>query len=142
MTVTGKLARVMAIGGESTGWTIQLDSEAAIDGKQVNSIEVDSRKTKRLEKLENKADELLISTKELLGRRRFLVADHDSMSDSAILHRQKVNSLNHDPRGPTSLPSSQEAQTLMLPRKTSTAARAKRSSSASFSCLPTPAKRR
>jgi hypothetical protein len=54
MTVTGKLARVMAIGGESTGWTIQLDSEAAIDGKQVNSIEVDSRKTKRLEKLENK----------------------------------------------------------------------------------------
>jgi heat shock protein HslJ len=54
MTVTGKLVRVMAIGGESTGWTIQLDSESAIDGKQVNSIEVDSRKTKRLEKLENK----------------------------------------------------------------------------------------
>jgi heat shock protein HslJ len=54
MTVTGKLTRAMAIGGESTGWTIQLDSEAAIDGKQVNSIEVDSRKTKRLEKLENK----------------------------------------------------------------------------------------
>ena len=54
ITVTGKLTRVMAIGGESTGWTIQLDSEAAIDGKQVHSIEVDSRKTKRLEKLENK----------------------------------------------------------------------------------------
>lgn len=54
MTVTGKLARVMAIGGESTGWTIQLDSEASIDSNQVNSIEVDSRKTKRLEKLENK----------------------------------------------------------------------------------------
>ena len=54
MTVTGKLTRVMAIGGESTGWAIQLDSEAAIDDKQVHSIEVDSRKTKRLEKLENK----------------------------------------------------------------------------------------
>jgi heat shock protein HslJ len=54
ITVTGKLTRVMAIGGESTGWAIQLDSEATIDGKQVNSIEVDSRKTKRLEKLENK----------------------------------------------------------------------------------------
>jgi hypothetical protein len=54
MTVTGKLTRVMAIGGESTGWAITLDSEAAIDGKQVHSIEVDSRKTKRLEKLENK----------------------------------------------------------------------------------------
>jgi len=54
MTVTGQLTRVMAIGGESTGWTIQLDSEATIDGKQVPSIEVDSRKTKKLEKLENK----------------------------------------------------------------------------------------
>jgi hypothetical protein len=54
ITVTGKLTRVMAIGGESTGWAIQLDSEATIDSKQVTSIEVDSRKTKRLEKLENK----------------------------------------------------------------------------------------
>jgi len=41
ITVTGKLGRVMAIGGESTGWTILLDSEATIDGKQVNSVEVD-----------------------------------------------------------------------------------------------------
>ncbi len=54
MTVTGTLSRVMAIGGESTGWTIQLDSEATIDGKQIHSIEIDSRKTKKLEKLENK----------------------------------------------------------------------------------------
>jgi heat shock protein HslJ len=54
MTVTGKLTRVMAIGGESTGWTIELDSEVAVDGKQVHSIEVDSRKIKRLEKLEDK----------------------------------------------------------------------------------------
>lgn len=54
LTVTGTLTRVMAIGGESTGWTIQLDSEATIDGKQVSSLEVDSRKTKTLEKLENK----------------------------------------------------------------------------------------
>ena len=53
-TVTGTLTRVMAIGGESTGWTIQLDSETAIDGKQVHPIEVDSPKTKKLEKLENK----------------------------------------------------------------------------------------
>jgi len=54
MTVTGKLTRVMAIGGESTGWTIQLDSEVAVDGKQLNSIEVDSRKTQKLERLESK----------------------------------------------------------------------------------------
>ena len=54
MTVGGKLTRVMAIGGESTGWAIQLDSEVAVDGKQVNSFEVDYPKLTKLEKLENK----------------------------------------------------------------------------------------
>lgn len=54
ITVTGKLNRVMAIGGESTGWAIQLDHEITIEGKQVSSLEIDYPKTKRLEKLENK----------------------------------------------------------------------------------------
>jgi hypothetical protein len=54
IAVTGKLARVMAIGGESTGWAIQLESEITVDSKQVNSIEVDYPDTKKLEKLENK----------------------------------------------------------------------------------------
>lgn len=54
MTVTGTLSRVMAIGGESTGWAIQLDSEVAVDGKQVHSIEVDSPKTRKLQKLDGK----------------------------------------------------------------------------------------
>ena len=54
MTVGGKLTRVMTIGGESTGWAIQLDSEVAVDGKQVNSLEVDYPKLTKLEKLENK----------------------------------------------------------------------------------------
>jgi hypothetical protein len=52
--VTGKLNRVMAIGGESTGWAIQLDHEITVEGKQVSSLEIDYPKTKRLEKLENK----------------------------------------------------------------------------------------
>jgi hypothetical protein len=30
----------MAIGGESTGWTIELDSEITVDGHKVKSIEV------------------------------------------------------------------------------------------------------
>ena len=34
MTVTGTLSRVMVIGGESTGWAIQLDSEVAVDGSR------------------------------------------------------------------------------------------------------------
>ncbi len=54
ITVTGNLSRVMAIGGESTGWTINLDSGTSIDGKQIDSIEVASRKIKRLEALANK----------------------------------------------------------------------------------------
>lgn len=40
ITVTGKLIRVMAIGGESTGWGMELDSAVAIAGKQVRSLEV------------------------------------------------------------------------------------------------------
>jgi heat shock protein HslJ len=54
ITVTGRLSRAMAIGGESTGWMIQFDAETNIDGKQVHSIEVAYRKTKSLGALENK----------------------------------------------------------------------------------------
>jgi heat shock protein HslJ len=53
LTVTGKLGRAVAIGGETTGWVIQLESEITVDGKQVNSIELDYHKTSKLEKLEN-----------------------------------------------------------------------------------------
>ena len=52
--MTGKLGRVMAIGGESTGWAIQLDSETTIDGKRVGFLEVDYSNTEKLEKLADK----------------------------------------------------------------------------------------
>lgn len=54
LTVRGKLVRTMAIGGESTGWAIQLDSEIIVDSKSANSVEVDYPRTRKLEKLENK----------------------------------------------------------------------------------------
>jgi heat shock protein HslJ len=54
ITLVGKLVRAMAIGGESTGWTLELDSATTIDGKQVTSIQVRYRKAGRLEKLQNK----------------------------------------------------------------------------------------
>ena len=44
----------MAIGGESTGWALELDSATAISGKQVNSIQVSYRRTEKLEKLKDK----------------------------------------------------------------------------------------
>jgi hypothetical protein len=52
ITATGKLVRAMAIGGESTGWTIQLDSEIDIGGKQVHSIEVASQDATKLKQFE------------------------------------------------------------------------------------------
>lgn len=54
ITVKGKLDRVMAVGGESTGWSIHLSEEITIDGKQLTSIEIDFPNAKKLEKLENR----------------------------------------------------------------------------------------
>ena len=53
IAVAGKLVRAMAIGGESTGWILELESTNTIDGKQLNSIQVSYRNTEQLEKLEN-----------------------------------------------------------------------------------------
>jgi hypothetical protein len=55
ITMVGTLHRAMAIGAESTGWMMQVDSETIIDGKPVSSIEVsDTRKPKQLDDFENK----------------------------------------------------------------------------------------
>src|SRR5258706_10918616 len=54
ITLIGKLVRAMAIGGESTGWVLELESATTIDGKPVNSIQVSYRKTGKFEQLENK----------------------------------------------------------------------------------------
>jgi hypothetical protein len=55
ITVTGTLSRAMAIGAETTGWTLQVSSETVIDGKPISSIEVsDTRKPKRLDDFANK----------------------------------------------------------------------------------------
>jgi len=53
LTVSGKLTRAMAIGAETTGWTVDLDSETTIAGKPVHSIEVAYPKADKLEKLAN-----------------------------------------------------------------------------------------
>ena len=54
MTVTGTLTRAMAIGGESTGWSIQVDPEITVDGKPVHSIEISYKDAQNLEKLKDK----------------------------------------------------------------------------------------
>jgi hypothetical protein len=54
LTVVGKLSRVMAIGGETSGWSIELDPPLTVNGKQVSSIEVVYIDSKKLESLANK----------------------------------------------------------------------------------------
>jgi heat shock protein HslJ len=54
VTVTGELGHVMGMGGETTGWAIQLDSATTFDGKEVHSVEVDAPQAATLEKFENK----------------------------------------------------------------------------------------
>jgi hypothetical protein len=50
----GTLHRAMAVGAESTGWIVQVDSQTIIDGKPISSIEVsDQKKPGELEKFEN-----------------------------------------------------------------------------------------
>ena len=41
ITVTGKLIRVAAIGGETTGWAVDLDEPRQIGGKKITRIEID-----------------------------------------------------------------------------------------------------
>jgi heat shock protein HslJ len=54
ITVTGSLGRTMAIGGESTGWAIQLEPGINLDGHRVDAIEVAYPDSRKLEQLENK----------------------------------------------------------------------------------------
>lgn len=50
VTVTGKLNQVMAIGGESTGWALQLDEGTKVAGKVVSELEVSSPRHAELRK--------------------------------------------------------------------------------------------
>src|ERR1700751_2406354 len=50
---TGKLVKVAAVGGETTGWTIEFEKEVSFGGTGVHSIEVEGD-VKKFAKLENK----------------------------------------------------------------------------------------
>jgi hypothetical protein len=53
LTVTGKLTRVMAIGGETSGWSIELSPTISLDGRELRSLEVQSSDTQKLESLKD-----------------------------------------------------------------------------------------
>ena len=50
ITVTGKLIRVMAIGGEASGWSLELKHQITLAGKKMRSVEV-TGSPEELEKL-------------------------------------------------------------------------------------------
>ena len=52
LTLIGKLSHVMGIGGETTGWSLELQSEVTLEGQTLHSIEV-SGPPKRLARLTN-----------------------------------------------------------------------------------------
>jgi hypothetical protein len=43
VTVRGLLVRVVAIGGETTGWALQLEAPLKLEGQTVRELEVNSR---------------------------------------------------------------------------------------------------
>ena len=50
--ITGKLTRVIAIGAETSGWSIELKREITVEGKKMRSIEV-SGSPEEFERLKN-----------------------------------------------------------------------------------------
>ena len=52
ITITGKLTRVMAIGGETSGWSLEFKHGKTVKGKKIRSIEV-SGPAEELQKLKD-----------------------------------------------------------------------------------------
>jgi hypothetical protein len=52
ITITGKLTRVMAIGGEISGWSLEFKHRKTLDGKKMRSLEV-TGPAEELEKLKD-----------------------------------------------------------------------------------------
>src|SRR5262245_47173570 len=50
ITITGKLTRVIGIGGETTSWALQLKRQITLEGKKMDSIEI-SGPVEKFEKL-------------------------------------------------------------------------------------------
>jgi hypothetical protein len=52
ITATGKVIKIVAIGGETTGWALDLDSPLQVKGKYLYRVEIDPDK-KKIGGLEN-----------------------------------------------------------------------------------------
>jgi hypothetical protein len=52
LTLTGKLTRVVSIGAESSGWSLNLNPVLEFDGRQVSSVEVKCSDPQKLANLD------------------------------------------------------------------------------------------
>ena len=76
LTLAGKLMQVVAIGGETTGWALQLDVARTIEESNVHSIELDPAPYGlRLQSLEGKQVEAtgVVQWREGVERKRYPV---------------------------------------------------------------------
>jgi hypothetical protein len=87
LSVTGKLTRAMAVGGESTGWSIELDSEITVDGHKTKSIEVQGP----MEKLEPLAD------KHVSARRHLVTLESPERGKRTVLNLTRIRELVNPP---------------------------------------------
>ncbi len=69
ITATGKLVKIVAIGGETTGWAVDLDSPLEVNGKKLNRIEIDPN-GKKIDVFNNKRIEIIGALKKRSGIER------------------------------------------------------------------------
>ena len=77
----GHAGACVAIGGESTGWSIQVDPEISVDGKPVHSIEIGYKDAQKLEKLNDKR---VVATGKLTHKHGVETGDRPVLDVSSI----------------------------------------------------------
>ena len=102
ITVTGKLTRVMGIGGETSGWELQLKREIVLEGKKkkMDSIEI-SGPAETLEKLKNQRVRArgTLTRHKGVERGEYPVLEVSSIQPVAALHTAPELGLRVDQEG-------------------------------------------
>jgi heat shock protein HslJ len=86
----------MAMGGESTGWTLELDSAMTIGDKEVNSIQVSYSKSAKLEKL---ANQRVNASGKLVHRHGVETGDYAVLELNSIKKAKSTSQAPNPPKG-------------------------------------------
>jgi heat shock protein HslJ len=102
ITLTGKLVRAIAVGGESTGWALELDSAITVDGRQMNSLQVRYEHAAKLQGLANKR---VTATGKFLHQQGVETGKHPVLEISSI--QELTTETVHPPKAVFSLSGSE-----------------------------------